>query len=149
MPLAASKRRALTATASALAAAALVAGVAGRGCAEEPGPAETVRALAVAAASGDREGVVDLLGPDTRARLEREAGRATELVGGSARYEAADLVTLGSGEESGLPAELGVDYVGERRALVDVGGPEGEAEILVVRVAGEWLVELPGYAGAP
>ncbi len=149
MPLAASRRRAITAAASALAAAALVVAVAGRGCADDPGPAEAVRALAVAAAAGDREAVVELLGPETRARLEREARRATELVGGSVRYGPAELVTLGAGEETGLPADLGVRYLGEARAIVDVGTAGDAIEILVVRAGGRWLVELPRYADAP
>jgi hypothetical protein len=150
MPLAASKRRAITAAASAFAAAALVLAVAGRGCADDPGPAEAVRALAVAASAGDRETVVELLGPDTRARLEREARRATELVGGTRRYGAADLVTLGAAEESGLPAELGVRYLDDDRAIVTMGkAADGPEELLVVRVGGRWVIELPGYAGAP
>jgi acetyl-CoA acetyltransferase len=150
MPLAASKRRAITASASALAAAALFLAVAGRGCADDPGPAEAVRALALAASGGDRDAVVELLGPATRERLEREARRATELVGGSKRYEAADLVTLGAADESGLPAELEVRYLDDDRAMVSLGKtPDGAGELLVVRDGGRWLIELPAYSHPP
>ncbi len=143
-------RRSVTAAASALAAAALVIAVAGRDCGEDAGPAETVRALAVATAAEDRHALIDLLGPKTRSRLATEARRATELSGGGKVYEPADLVTLGGADELGLPEEFSVRYEDERRAYVDVSRPNGPtAELLVVLHEDRWLVELEPYVNAP
>lgn len=140
------RRPAIAAAATALAAIAIAVAVAGRGCDDgEEGPAGTVRALVTAAKAGQRERVFELLGPATRARLERAAARASELDGGKPHRAidllevaapTADLATLAVRERDGRTFVELVDHRGERSAVE------------VVRDGGGWRVELPA-AGAP
>src|SRR5436190_16636801 len=91
-----SRRSTVAAAASLLAAMAVAAAVAGRSCrVSQPGPEAAVRDMLQAAKTGDRDTVFDMLAPATRARLEAEARRATDLVGASIRYTAKDLVSIG------------------------------------------------------
>src|SRR5207248_389687 len=57
-------------------------------------PEGAVRALAEAAADGDRATAFQLLGPQTRARLESDARRAGEQTGGRA-LKAEELLAVG------------------------------------------------------
>src|SRR5690606_37707236 len=76
------KRRALAAAVTALLAVALAAAVAGRGCSsEDDTPEGAVRAFVAAARAGDHEALFELLGPATRARLERSAVHLGILTG--------------------------------------------------------------------
>src|SRR3954470_23402821 len=91
-----SRRSTVAAVASALAAMALAAAVAGRSCrVTQPGPEVAVREMLQAAKTGDRDTVFGLLSPGTQARLEAEAKRATDLVGAATRYKPKDLVRIG------------------------------------------------------
>ena len=83
-----SRRSTVAAVASALAAMALAAAVAGRSCrVTQPGPEAAVRDMLQAAKTGDRDTVFELLAPrDARRGSTREARRATDLVGASMRY---------------------------------------------------------------
>ena len=75
------RRSTIAAVASALAAMALAAAVAGRSCqVTQPGPEMTVRDLLQAAKTNNRDLVFELLTPATRTRLDAEAKRATDLV---------------------------------------------------------------------
>jgi hypothetical protein len=142
-----SRRRAITAAATALAAMALAAAVAGRGCSvAAAGPAEVVRDFAAAASAGDRRAVFELLSPETQARLERQASQATALAGSAMRYEALDLISICSGEDCPAPQELVVKERSADRAVVEVVQVSGErAELTVVRVDGHWRIDLPAY----
>ena len=143
-----SRRSTVAAVASALAAMAVAAAVAGRSCrVNEPGPEVAVRAMVRAAKTADREAVFELLGPATRARLEIEAKRATDLVGASVRYTAKDLVSIGSSEPSGLTDVTVIDESGDH-AVVEVVSPSGRSRIDLVRVDNRWRIELPGYGRA-
>src|SRR3989442_1967595 len=103
------RRSTIAAVASALAAMALAAAVAGRSCrVRQPGPEVTVRDLVQAAKTGDRDAVFELLTPSTRARLDAEAKRATDLVGGAVRYTAKDLISIGGGDPSATPTDITV-----------------------------------------
>src|SRR5215204_3364014 len=89
------RRSTIAAVATALAAMALAAAVAGRSCqVRKPGPEMTVRDLLQASRANDRDLIFELLTPATRARLEAEAKRATDLVGAAIRYQAKDMISI-------------------------------------------------------
>jgi hypothetical protein len=139
------RRSTVAAVASALAAMAVAAAVAGRSCrVTEPGPEVAVRDMVRAAKTGDREAVFELLGPATRARLEVEAKHATDLVGASMRYTAKDLVSLGSSEGTSLTDVTVIEESGDR-AVVEVVSSAGRSRIDLVHVDGRWRIELPSY----
>jgi len=141
-----SRRSTVAAIASILAAMALAAAVAGRSCrVSQPGPEAAVRDLLHAARAGDRDTVFELLAPATRARLEAEARRATDLVGASRRYTAKDLVSIGSSGDVAAPTDITVlDERGDR-AIVEVVSPAGRSRMELVRVEGRWRIEIPQY----
>lgn len=147
MALALTKRRgAIAAAASALAAIALAATVLGRGCnVASPGPDAAVRGMIQAARTGDRKGVWRLLSPATQQALEERARKATDLVGSSTRYTALDLISVGGSDAVPPPTDVRVLSRDGDRAVVEVGGPAGRAQLDVVRVDGRWRVDLPAY----
>jgi hypothetical protein len=147
-----SRRSTVAAVASALAAMALAAAVAGRSCrVSQPGPEAAVRDMLQAAKTGDRDTVFELLAPETRARLDAQAGRATDLVGASVRFAPKDLVSMGSSDGVAAPTDITVLEELDDRAVVEVVSPAGRARIQLVRVDDRWLIELPAYGagGAP
>lgn len=140
------RRSTVAAVASALAAMAVAAAVAGRSCqVAQPGPEASVREMLRAAKTGDREIVFQLLSPATQARLETEAKRATDLVGAATRYAAKDLVSIGSSD--GIPAPTDITVLEERgdHAVVEVVSPAGRARIELVKVDARWRIDLPQY----
>jgi len=141
-----SRRGALAAVASALAAVALAAAVAGRSCrVTQPGPEAAVRDMLQAAKTGDRDAVFDLLTPATRARLDAEARRATDLVGASQRYTARDLISIGSSDGVAEPTDITVIEERGERAVVEVVSPTGRARLELVKHEGRWRIDLPQY----
>jgi hypothetical protein len=140
------RRSTVAAVASALAAMAIAAAVAGRSCrVSQRGPEAAVRDMLQAARTGDLDTVFELLSPATRARLEAQARRATDLVGAAQRFAAKDLVSMGSSE--GVPAPTDITVLDELddRAVVEVVSPAGRARIELVRVGGRWLIDVPAY----
>ena len=141
-----SRRSTVAAVASALAAMALAAAVAGRSCrVTQPGPEVAVREMLQAAKTGDRDIVFSLLSPQTRERLEAEAKRATDLVGAAVRYSAKDLVSIGSSDGVAPPTDITVIEERGDRAVVEVVSPAGRARIELVKVDSRWLIDLPSY----
>ncbi len=114
----------------------------GLGCGG-PSPSATVRALDEAARQGDAEAALQLLGPQTRARLGADARRAAEQAG---RRQLAPSELLAAGW---TPPRFDLDDAREiersgDRAVVEVRGRHGERErVDLVREAGAWKVELP------
>lgn len=140
------RRSTVAAVASAIAAMAIAAAVAGRGCrVSQRGPEAAVRDVLHAAKTGDLDTAFELLSPRTRARLEAEAKRATDLVGASERFAAKDLASLGSSEGIPAPTDITVLEELDDRAVVEVVSPAGRSRIELVRVGGRWLVDLPAY----
>jgi len=137
------RRSTIAAVASALAAMALAAAVAGRSCrVRPPGPEATVSELVQAAKAGDRDAVYELLTPATRGRLDAEAKRATDLVGGAVRYTAKYLMLI-AGTDRGKPTDITVlEHHGDR-ATIEVVAPEGRSRVELVRIDGKWRVDLP------
>jgi HEAT repeat protein len=146
MALALSTRRStIAAVASALAAMALAAAVAGRSCrVTPPGPEATVRDLVQAAKTGDRDAVFELLTPATRDRLEAEARVATDLAG-SARYTAKDLISIEAGDPSATPTDITVIEEHGDRAIVEIVSTAGRARLVLLHVDGRWRVDLANY----
>jgi hypothetical protein len=143
------RRSTAAAVASALAAMAVAAAVAGRSCrVAEPGPEATVRDMIRAAKTGDRDAVFELLTPQTRARLDVEAKRATDLVGAVVRYQAKDLISIGASEGVATPTDITVVEERGERALVEIVSPSGRARVDLLKTDGKWRVDLPQY-GAP
>lgn len=125
---------------------ALAAAVAGRACsASDESPEGVVRALDQAARAGDRKAVYELLGPKTRAALERKTQRATELVGGARRFQPLELISLATPGEPSRIKRLDVEGSGDVRYVIvtDVSGRR--SRLPVVEVDGHWRVELPSY----
>jgi hypothetical protein len=145
------RRSTVAAVARALAAMAIAAAVAGRSCrVSQGGPEAAVRDLLQAARTGDLDAALELLSPRTRAELEAQARRATDLVGASERFTARSLVSMGSSE--GVPAPTDITVLDELddRAVVELVSPAGRARLALVRIGGRWLIDLPSYgAGAP
>lgn len=142
------RRSTAAAVASALAAMALAAAVAGRSCrVSQVGPEVTVRDLLQAAKTGDRDTVFALLTPATRARLEVEAKRATDLVGAAVRYTAKDLISIGSSEGVAAPTDITVIEERGDRAVVEVVSPAGRSRVQLIQLDGRWRVDLPQFGG--
>ena len=140
-----SRRGAVAAAASALAAIGLAATMLGRGCGvTSPGPEATVRGMMQAARTGDRKAVWRLLSPDTQQALEDQAQKATDLVGASTRYTAIDLISVGSPDDA-PPTDIRVVSRSGDHAVVEVAGPGGRAQLELVRVDGRWKIDLPAY----
>jgi hypothetical protein len=141
-----SRRGALAAVASALAAMALAAAVAGRSCrVTQPGPEAAVRDMIQAAKTNDHDTVFALLTPATRDRLEAEARRATDLVGASQRYTAKDLISIGSSDGVADPTDITVVEEHGERAVVEIVSPAGRARVELVKLDGRWRIDLPQY----
>jgi hypothetical protein len=143
------RRSTVAAVASIVAAMALAAAIAGRSCrVSQPGPEAAVRDFLHAAKMADRDAVYDLLAPQTRARLEVEARRATDLVGASIRYAPKDLLSIGASEGIAAPTDITVLEERSGRAVVEIVSLGGERSRLeLVKVDGRWLVEIPQYGG--
>jgi hypothetical protein len=150
-------RRNAAAAISVLAAVALAIAVVGRGCrVREPGPEATVRSMIAASNAGDRKAVFSLLTPDTQARLEERAQRATELVGSNIRYTALDLIAIGSVEDVPAPTEIRVlkrdlpDIQPDKNhVIVEIVSAAGRSYLDVVKVEGKWRIDLPAYGANP
>ena len=140
------RRSTIAAVASALAAMALAAAVAGRSCqVTKPGPEVTVRDLLQAAHTGNRDLVFELLTPATRARLEAEANRATDLVGAAVRYQAKDLISIGASDDSTNPTDITVIENHAGRAVVEIVSPAGRSRMQLYDIDGRWRVDLAGF----
>ena len=140
-----SRRSTLAGVASALAAMAVAVAVAGRSCrVDDAGPEVAVRDFVAAAKANDRETVFALLSPTTRQRLEDQAKRATDLVGAAVRYQAKDLLSIGS-FEGVAPTDITVVEEQGDRAVVYVASIAGKARIELVRVDGLWRIDVPSY----
>jgi hypothetical protein len=140
------RRSTVAAVASALAAMALAVAVAGRSCrVTTPGPEVAVRDLLAAAKAGDRDAIFELLTPATRARLDAEAKRATDLVGAAVRYTAKDLISIGASDGVAAPTDITViDQRGDR-ATIELVSPQGRARLELVKSEGRWRVDLPQF----
>ena len=139
------KRRGVTAVVSALAAVALAASMAGRGCnLDGDGPEGVIRKLVNARSLADRSVVYDLLGPKTKAALEIEARRATDLVGGWKRFDPVELIGVGEASAVSTPA-----YAIQEKddfLIVEMPRPDGsESQLILLEIDGQWKIEIPDY----
>ncbi|GAB4559519.1 MAG: hypothetical protein Tsb0020_05420 [Haliangiales bacterium] len=163
-----SRRRALAALASAIAAVAMATAVAGRGCeVDDDGPVSAVQDFLVAVDTGELASLYDQLGPATQAGLTAEAKRASDLAGGAHRFQAVDMLGIRTSALSGPrtlrliervrpPAAAPADGAGgssddgaavDERAVVEVQSADGTAgRLYVVSLDGVWRVELPSFA---
>jgi hypothetical protein len=142
------RRSSLAAVASAVAAMALAAAVAGRSCrVSQPGPVAAVRDLIQAAKTGDRDTVFELLAPATRAQLEVEAKNATALVGAAVRYTAKDLISIGSSEGVAVATDITVVAESGEHATVEIVSGASRERLELVKVDGRWKITLAAFAG--
>jgi hypothetical protein len=86
-----------------------------------------------------------MLAPATRERLEVEAKHATDLVGAAVRYTAKDLISIGSSDDDAPPTDVTVVEESGDRAVVEVVAPSGRSRIDLLRIDGDWRVDLPDY----
>ena len=137
----AGRRGGLAAAVTALAAVALAGAVAGRGCgSEDETPDGAVRAFAAAARAGDRDTMMELFGPETRAWLDGQAERAGQLVGGSRRFDPIELINAGA--LAGTPARIVVREEAGGRARVEVTDETGRRALVdLVEQGGHWRLE--------
>jgi len=143
------RRSTVAAVASALAAMALAAAVAGRSCrVTTPGPELVVRDLLAAAKAGDRDAIYDLLTPATQARLESQAKRATDLVGAAVRYTAKDLISIGASDGVAPPSDITLIDARGDHATVELVSPNGRAKLDLVKSDGRWRIDLPQFGGS-
>lgn len=143
------RRSTIAAVATALAAMALAAAVAGRSCqVRKPGPEMTVRDLLQAARANDRDLIFELLTPATRARLEAEAKRATDLVGAAVRYQAKDMISINANADVPQPTDITVIEQRGDHAVIEIVSAAGRSRLQLKEIAGRWRVDLPQY-GAP
>lgn len=127
---------------------ALAAGAAGRSCrVTQPGPDVTVRDMIQAARAGDRDLVFELLAPNTRASLDAQAKRATDLVGAATRYTAKDLISIGSFDATATPTHITVIEERGEHATVEIVSAAGRSRVQLQKTGGRWRVELPAYGG--
>jgi hypothetical protein len=106
-------------------------------------PADAVRAFDRAAEAGARDQVYQLLGPATRARLEADARRASEL-SGRRGVRPEELLAIGWSPRRFRTASVRVLGRAGDHAEVEVIGERGERERLqLVLVPDGWRIELP------
>ncbi len=136
------RRSGVTAAITALFAMALAAAVAGRGCNEtEDGPTAALRVFVATAAAGDRDALLEMLGPKSRIKLEQAANKATKLVGGERRYEARDMIQPVSGGAGDISiVSMGRDGDTATMSVTDASG--SKSLVTAVYVDGSWLIEL-------
>jgi hypothetical protein len=108
----------------------------------------TVRDLLQAAKTNDRDLVFELLTPATRARLEAEAKRTTDLVGAAERYDAKDLISIGASDNAAMPTDITVIEERGDHALVEIVSAAGRSRLQLQKVSGRWRVDLPQF-GTP
>lgn len=144
-----SKRRALAAASTALFAVVLAVAVAGRSCTGETrGPISTVQAFLEARETGDRELMLEYLGPATRARLEEWARDLTQLAGGDRRYSAVEM--LKGLKDVPMPEDLElVSSANGRAEVAVVVNGQRLAVIPLVDTASGWRIELMEHAADP
>jgi len=140
-------RRTLAAAASVVAAMALAAAVAGRGCrVDENSPEGVVASFVQASRADDRDTLYQLLGPQTRAWLDDAARRATDLAGGAKRFSPLDMIGISENTHITPSTEVVVKERRDGQARVELVSPSGQrSELRMVEIDGHWRIELPGY----
>jgi hypothetical protein len=125
---------------------ALAAAVAGRSCSGAPrGPEAAVRHLLEATKAGDRQAIHELLSPQTQGRLRERAGHASNLVGSSIRYSALDLISVNTTSEvPPVTAITTIEQIADHAVVEIVRGAE-RSRLSLVRVEGQWRIDMPDY----
>ena len=138
------RRNVIAAFVTASAAVALAVTISGRGCGSGDGsPEGAARAFITAARAADKKAVWELLGPQTRARLESAARDATDRAGGVERYQPLDMLGLRPIEGGFVPVHVTVSARSERTAQVEIVAPDLRQDTLsMVKVGTRWRVEL-------
>ena len=106
-----------------------------------------MRDLLQAAKTADRDAIFELLTPATRARLDSEAKRATDLNGAAVRYTAKDLISIGASDGIAPPTDITVIEERGDRAIVEIVSPTVRSRLELVKSDGRWRVDLPRYGG--
>jgi len=145
-----SRRRLVTAVVSAAAALAIAVAVYGRGCSADDDSAEAVALrFLTASRAGNAELMYELMNEETQRALEVAAHKATELVGGSRRFEAVDMISVSAAADP-RPPKITVSERGDARVIFAVAGEPGEpdASLAMVFEDGQWRVDAQAYREA-
>jgi len=102
----------------------------------------TVRDLLQAARANDRDLIFELLTPATRARLDAEAKRATDLVGAAVRYQAKDMISINANADVPAPTDITVIEQRGDRAVVEIVSAAGRSRLQLFEIGGRWRVDL-------
>jgi hypothetical protein len=110
-------------------------------------PAGAVRAFARAAdrrsSARDRERVIELIGPRTRARLEARARLASQQAGARHPLEWKEMLVVGMARPRYPVEQVRVLEEGPTHALVEVRGGDQREAVELVREGKLWKLELP------
>jgi len=101
--------------------------------------------LLQAARDADRAAIFELLTPSTQARLAAQAQRAVDLNGGTERYTAKDMISIGSSRGVSAPSDITVVQQHGDRATVEIVVSTGRSRLELEKSGGKWRVDLPNY----
>jgi hypothetical protein len=117
------------------------------GCSGGDGPENpegAVRLFIAAARTGDRGGVLQRLGPATRARIEALQSDSRRL-SGRLMMKTEDFLSVGWAPPAWEPSGTRLLHRGRESAEVEVYSSAGDRQALVLAREGrEWKIELPG-----
>lgn len=125
--------------------------VAGAGCSATPtdrSPVGVAKRFVASVQARDTEAIFELLGPETRARLEKAAKRATQLGGGKPVRQAHEMLSpawRSRAEPNWTPKGFKLLSKTDTRARVEIRGEKkGQRAVLtLVREDGRWRIKLP------
>lgn len=146
--MAAPRSRTLTAVVGAAAALAIAIAVYGRGCESDDNSAEAVAKQFLAASmAGNSELMHELMSKRTRDELGKAARRATELVGGSRRYRATDMIDVSPAAAGTQLPRITVATRDKGRVVFDLGATATRpaSTLTVVYEDQSWRVDVPDY----
>lgn len=148
MDITSPNRRLITAVVSAAAALAIAIAVYGKGCSSDENEAKLVALRFLAASrAGEPRLMLELMSERTRTELDAAARKATELVGGSRRFEAVDMISVGARSELEAPSVVERER-GEGFVLFEVKGGADTTMLRLVLEDGQWRVDVPEYVEA-
>ena len=133
---------------SAAAALAIAVAVYGRGCNASDDTAKAAAVRFLAASRAGTPGIMyEMMSKQTRKDLQDAARKATELVGGSRRFEAVDMISIAAAPRETPPPTLVETERGSGRVVFTVQGAQNDPSTRLVLVLedGRWRVDVPDF----